>query len=53
MASPPRHGTIVRVCIRKGGSEVLQWRPIVRLAVIVLVVLAFALAFGWVDFLEW
>jgi hypothetical protein len=35
----------------------LQWRPHLRLALIVLIVLAIALFFGWfgnaADFLEW
>jgi predicted negative regulator of RcsB-dependent stress response len=31
----------------------LQWMPRLRLALIVLVILAFALWFGWGSFLEW
>ena len=48
-----RRETIVRVRVREGGSELLKWMPRLRLALIVLVVLALALWFGWGNFLEW
>jgi hypothetical protein len=53
MARLARRERIAASRIRKGGSEVLQWKPRLRLAVILLVVLAIALWFGWTNFLEW
>jgi hypothetical protein len=40
----------------RGRSELLQWKPRLRTALVVLAVLAIAFAFGWADlnlFLEW
>jgi hypothetical protein len=31
----------------------LQWKPLVRVALLVAVVVALALLFGWTAFLEW
>ena len=55
MAGRSPRETIAASASEKGGSEVLQWMPRLRLALIVLVVLAIALTFGvsWAAFLEW
>jgi predicted negative regulator of RcsB-dependent stress response len=31
----------------------LQWKPLVRVALLIAVVVALALLFGWTSFLEW
>jgi hypothetical protein len=31
----------------------LQWKPLVRVALLIAVVVALALLFGWASFLEW
>jgi hypothetical protein len=31
----------------------LQWKPLVRVALLIVAVVALALLFGWTSFLEW
>jgi hypothetical protein len=33
--------------------ELLQWKPHLRLALLLLVLVTLAVLHGWVDFLEW
>jgi Na+/H+ antiporter NhaC len=52
MARPHGRETIA-ASASTGRSEVLQWMPRLRLAAVLLIVIALAVWFGWGSFLEW